>query len=119
MSQLGLFDLLHAPPVIVAIKPNGTVVREDPHETLVLPHPRMAWERARIELHRHENSLWMWSTSWQCDDSGRGYRVGEKWGKFAHSRHDALFYAVREITSGLEGHDGPEAKQILSWLASL
>lgn len=119
MSQLGLFDLLHSPPVIVAVKPNGSVLRWDPDETLTLPHPRMVWDRARIELHRHENGLWMWSTCWQCDDRGSGYRIGEKWGKFAHSRDDALFYAVREITSRLERHVGPEAKQILLWLASL
>lgn len=119
MNQLNLFDALHAPPVQVPIDANGSVVQGDVDEYLFLPHPRMAWHRAEIELHRHENGLWMWSTSWHCEEQGSGYRVGPKWGKFAESRADALFYAVREITSRLDGRDSADAKQIIAWAASL
>lgn len=119
MTQLALFDVLHAPPVIISVNPDGPVLRGDPDETLALPHPRLAWNRAQIELHRHENGLWMWSTCWQCGNAGSGYRVGEKWGKFAQSRDDALFYAKREISSRLKGSLGIEAEKILLWLETL
>jgi len=119
MMQLGLFDALHALPVIVPVDPDGPVVKGEVDEFLCLPHPRLAWNRAEIELHRHENGLWMWSASWHCDNCGSSYRVGPKWGKFAETRDDALFYAVRELTAALEGKDTPEAKQILEWAAAL
>lgn len=119
MTQLTLFDALHEPPVLLPVDPDGHVVQGDVDEFLFLPHPRLAWNHAEIELHRHDDGLWMWSASWHCDSCGHGYRVGPKWGKFAQTRDDALFYAVREITSRLEGKDSPEAKQILKWLASL
>lgn len=119
MNQLSLFDTLRRPPVRVAVDPDGPVVRGDVNEALVLPHPRMAWDYAEIELHRHDNGLWMWSTSYNADMSGGGYRVGAKWGKFAETRDDALFYACCEIESNLRGHDGRDAALILKWIEGL
>lgn len=119
MQQLGLFDTLHAPPVILPVDRDGPVVQGDVDETLALPHPRLAWNRAEIELHRHDNGLWMWSASWHCDMGGSSYRVGPKWGKFAETRDDALFYAVCEIRDRLRDKDGADAAQILAWGATL
>jgi hypothetical protein len=31
----------------------------DPDFTFRLPHPRMARDRAEVEIHRHDNGLWM------------------------------------------------------------
>lgn len=120
MTQLSLLDALHAPPIIRPVDRDGHVV-VDPDEALVLPHPRMAWERARIELHRHSDGLWMWSASWQCNNAGRCYGVGAKWGKFAETRDDALFYAVAELRAGLAERDidRSEASAIMKWAGSL
>lgn len=117
--QPSLFDALHAPPVRRPVDKDGPVVQGEPDEVLSLPHPRLAWNRADIELHRHESGLWMWSASWHCDGGGRSYRVGEKWGNFAESQDDALYYAVKEIEAALDKKDGPEAAAILKWAASL
>lgn len=119
MQQLGLFDALYAPAVVLPIDPDGHVVQGEVDEHYFLPHLRLAWHRAEIELHRHENGLWMWSASYKCDQQGSGYRVGPKWGKFAETRDDALFYAVRELHDRLHDMDSADAKQILTWADSL
>lgn len=119
MMQLGLFDALRDPPVIMQVDADGPVIQGDLDEVLTLAHPRMAWDRATIELHRHTGGLWMWSTSWNSDSGGSGYRVGPKWGKFASSRDDALFYAVREIEQRLELKGSADAAQIIAWARGL
>ncbi|MCA0027355.1 MULTISPECIES: hypothetical protein [unclassified Mesorhizobium] len=119
VQQLSLFDAMHRPPVIMPVDPDGAVLQTDPDLVFVLPHKRMAWDQATIELHRHDNGLWMWSTSVHCDSGGSGYRVGAKWGKFAESKADALYYAVREIEGRLERFDTPTAALILSWARGL
>lgn len=118
MNQLNLFDVLRRPPVTVAIDRNGPVIKGDVDETLTLPHPRMAWDYAEIELHRHTDGLWMWSVSWNADMGGGGYRVGAKWGKFAETRDDALYYACCELETRVRG-DGKEAALIMKWVAGL
>lgn len=93
-EQASLFDLLRGPPMIRPVDPDGHVVQGAPDETLTLPHPRMAWPLARIELNRDcASGLWMWSVS----IAGGGYKVGAKWGRFASTRDDALFHASREL----------------------
>lgn len=119
MMQLGLFDALHALPIVLPVEPYGSVVQGDVDEFLYLPHPRLAWNRAEIELHRHDNGLWMWSTGWNCDNGGGGYRVGPKWGKFAQTRNDALFYAVRELTARFARKESLASNEILAWARSL
>lgn len=93
MEQLDLFSALRQPAIIRPVDPMGSVVQGDPDETLTLPHPRLAWHLARIELHRHSDGTWMWSAS-MC---GGGYKVGPKWGRFAATRDDALHWAVEEL----------------------
>ncbi|MDX0548558.1 hypothetical protein GOC81_22860 [Sinorhizobium medicae] len=96
MQQLSIFHTLPRPPIRVPVDPYGPVLKDEPDFVYTLAHARMAWNRAEIEIHRHENGLWMWSTEWNCDNGGRGYRVGAKWGKFAETHEDALFYAASE-----------------------
>lgn len=119
MTQLSLFDALHAPPVRLAVNGDGPVVQGDADEELQLRHPRMAWDRARIQLHRHHGGRWMWSASWHCDGCGCGYQVGEKWGRFAETRDDALFYARQEIAERVGARQGSDARAILDWLEGL
>lgn len=119
MQQLSLFDTLRRPAVRIPVDPDGPVLQGEPDFVYTLPHPRLAWNRAEIEIHRHENGLWMWSTEWNCDNGGGGYRVGAKWGKFAETRDDALFYAACELEAKLEGKTGADALLILKWAASL
>lgn len=119
MQQLSLFDSVRKPPVITTIDPGGRVLQADPDFTFLLPHPRMAWDRARIEIHRHVDGLWMWSTSSQTNDRGHSYRVGAKWGKFAESREDALFYACEEMEHHLSANDGQDFVLIKNWVAAL
>ena len=97
-AQMSLMDLMRAPPQLRPVDPDGPVIQGEPHETLRLPHPRLAWDMARIELHRHTDRLWMWSAG----DAGGGYRVGPKWGRFAATRDDALHYAARELIARME-----------------
>lgn len=112
----GLLDLMHAPPVVRPIDPDGDVVMGDIDETL--EWQRRPWIYARIELHRHDDGLWMWSASWGVGGAGSGYRVGPKWGRFAVNRADALHYAVKELLDRLP-RDDPDAKKIRRWAESL
>lgn len=91
--QLSMFDMLRQPPIARPVDPFGPVIKGAAQETLILPHPRLAWDLAEIELHPHDG-LWMWSASSAC---GSSYKVGIKWGKFAASRDDAAHYAATEI----------------------
>lgn len=119
MQQLGLFDALRRPPIRVSVAANGPVVRDEPDFTFRLKHPRYAWDRAEIEVHRHDDGLWMWSTSFNADMGGNGYRVGAKWGKFAETREDALFYACEELQEKVAGRDTADIFLIRKWVAAL
>lgn len=118
-KQLSLFDALRRPPVQMAVDADGLVLQTEPHFTFRLPHPRYAWERAEIEVHQHEGGLWMWSTSHNADMGGGGYRVGAKWGNFAETREDALFYACVELERKLEGKVTSDVLMIQKWVANL
>ena len=119
MQQLSLFDTFRSPAIPRPVEPYGEVLQGDPDAVYRLRHPRLAWDRARIELHQHTDGLWMWSTSFCCDNSGGGYRVGAKWGKFAQTRDDALFYAASEIEARLKGRPGKEGSLVLAWIVTL
>lgn len=123
-DQTSLLDLMRAPPIIRPVDPDGPVIQGEPDELLRLKHPRLAWDIARIELHRHDDGLWMWSVS----VAGGGYRVGPKWGKFAATRDDALHHAAQELNKGMRRKlDRPEAygvtaaqlRQAIAWAEGL
>ena len=68
-----------------------------------------------IEIAQHSDGTWMWSTSCFWNGCYSGYRVGPKWGKFTHSREDAITAAVREVFARNRGlPPGAEA-----WLLDL
>lgn len=118
-GQLDLFSALHSPAIVLPVDPDGPVIQGEIDEVLSLRHGRLAWNRADIQIHRHNDGRWMWSTSYHAGDHGGGYRVGPKWGKFAETRDDALFYAVRELTERLSGNESRDARDILAWMAAL
>ncbi len=112
-----LLDLMREPMVVRPVDIDGQVVIE-PRERLTfgVTGTRMA----AIELHPSTDGSWMWSTSFGIPGAGRGYRVGEKWGRFARTRDDALHYAVEEMRGRLAEHSAcPVAKQILAWARGL
>lgn len=121
MQQLGLFDVMRAPAVRIPVDADGPVLNAEiePDFVFRLPHPRMAWDRAEIEIHRHSNGLWMWSTSYSADWCGHGYRVGAKWGNFAENREDALFYACEELERSLQGKETHDVLLIQKWVLAL
>lgn len=123
--QLSMLDLWEAKPVSVRlpVDRDGEVVRGEPDETLTLPHPRLAWPLARIELHRHTDGRWMWSAS----TAGGGYKVGPKWGRFAETRAGALYHAAQEVIELAEkirdpagaGITAQQLGQIKAWALSM
>lgn len=122
MTQMTFLDLMHPPPILRPVDPDGPVITGAVDVTLRLPHPRLAWDLARIELHEHEDGLWMWSVQ-IC---GSGYNVGPKWGKFAATQADATYFAVCELLRNTEkmtpqgrGISPAQLKQIMDWARKL
>lgn len=118
-----LLDLMHAPPLITPVQPMGDVLRGPADVTLRWqPEPRKLYLYAEIELHQHEKG-WMWSTSWGTSGGGSRYKVGEKWGKFAATRDDALHHAraeLKRLIKNRHGHgDDRNVKRIIAWADSL
>lgn len=124
-AQASLFDLMHHPAILLAVDPDGPVVQGPVGEVLSLPRARNAVDLARIELHQHAERRFMWSTSFNLSMTGCGYRVGQKWGKFAESRGDALHYAVLELVGKLTDRsmgcdaDTKLRNQIIKWANGL
>lgn len=127
-----LLALMRAPAIRRVVDPLGAVVQGEAAETLKFqgeckalgrPHTRWKSARARIELHPAASGLWMWSVSFQLMWAGGGYKVGEKWGQFAETRDDALFYAAEELIARIERHPGSTgdmyAPRILEWARGL
>lgn len=116
MHQLSMFDALHSPPVRRPVDPNGPVIKGDVAVFLFLKHPKLAWNRAEIKVHPGDDALWMWSTSWCLSDCGGGYQVGPKWGNFAETKEDAIYWAACELEDRLSGHADADASTILAWV---
>ena len=122
-AQLSLFDALRDPAIRRAVDPDGTVVQGAVDITLRLPHPRLAWDLARIELHEHTDGLWMWSVQ----SAGGGYRVGAKWGRFATTQDDARHHAAAELIDNIArirdparaGISAEQLRQIRTWAEGL
>lgn len=119
MQQLSLFDAARRPPVVVAVDPHGDVLQGGADRCWVLKHPRLAWDSAKIELHRHSNGLWMWGVCFHVENHGGGYRVGPKWGKFAETIDDALHYAVGELLSKIGDDKSSDAARVRTWAKGL
>jgi hypothetical protein len=66
-----------------------------------------------IQIAQHTDGTWMWATQTHSTWSGRGYRIGPKWGKFAPTRQDAIAAACNEIEA-----QGPD-QGVIDWLDSL
>jgi len=120
MKMLDLIDLMRRPPVIRRVETDGEVLQSEPDETIRLPHAKMAWDSARIELHRF-GELWAWSTSVNTNTGGWSYRVAEKWGQYAWTRDEALYWAAQEIIKRLKRRSdlGGDAAEIIKWAEGL
>ena len=120
-DQLSIFDVMRAPPVSPDFELEDSVVKGQVDVSLQLPHKRMAWDQARIELHQHTSGLWMWGTGCNRGGDGWGYRVGSKWGNFAETKDDALYYAIDEIRKRLHRsvEKYPADAGIMAWLETL
>jgi hypothetical protein len=121
-----LLDLMVAPPILKPCEPNGGVIQGRPHTVFHLEHPKkLAWAQSRIEVHPHTDGTWMWSTSvstyGEDGQSGHTYAVGPKWGKFAASKEDAIYWAAREIEDHINKKktNGESIKRIRAWLSTI
>lgn len=116
-----LLDLMHAPAIRRPVSPDGPVVQGAPDEVLCWQlDPKKHWQKAVIELHRHTDGTWMWSTSCSTSLGGWSYKVGEKWGHFAETRADALHHARRELIDRLTMREhGDAIKRIVTWAEGL
>lgn len=120
MMQMSLLDIMEGPSAEAirrAVAPDGPVVQGDIDHVFEIPSD-LAYPTARIELHRAEDGLWMWATQHRCG----GYRVGPKWGKFAVTRFDALFFACRELDETVRGQHGTrvnDVQQLWPWTGGL
>lgn len=105
-----------------AVDADGPVVQDEIDHVFELPS-KLAWPTARIEIHRANNGYWMWAVQIQLScGSGGGYRVGPKWGRFAVTRFDALFYACRELDERARHRTDEKDKDreaVLAWTGHL
>ncbi|WOE76757.1 hypothetical protein [Alterisphingorhabdus coralli] len=122
-DQFALFSYSPAPMIRLPVDPDGSVIAGEADETFTLEHPRMAWDSARIQLHQHDDNHWLWSTSFNTGLRGSSYYVGAKWGRFAASKNDALYYAIEELRERVnptrEESDSTELAKIRQWLVTL
>lgn len=123
MQQLSMFDLdLFWPqPIIGPVDPHGEVIQSHIHTVLELHLPKHRSASARIEIHPHEDGTWMWATGLQRPDgTGRSYRVGPKWGKFALRMEDAIYWGVRELRDAIANEGQSTWGTALSkWLSTI
>lgn len=128
MQQSTFLDVLLPPPAIIRhpVDPNGPVIKDRAaiDEVIEIVTPRPCCSYACIELHQHSDGLWMWGQNVQLGSSGGGgYRVGPKWGKFAHDRDAALYWAKEEVRQSILGRASPKehsgARKLLSWVNGL
>lgn len=123
-EQLDMLALMRPEPIRRPVLADGDVVVGEADETLRLPHPRLAWDMAVIELHHHDSGMWMWGVG----HASGGYKVGPKWGRFAYTRDDALYFAVDEVLewahrslSRLDTQflSAAQLRQVIAWAKAL
>ena len=118
-GQLSMFSLFRPEPVRRAVDPQGMVISGRVHTVLRLANPKEPdWDIARVEIHPYDGR-WMWATAFSIDgQGGNGYRVGPKWGKFAASMEDAIYWAVQELQSAIAKYARSKHRdEIERWLA--
>lgn len=91
--QLSLFGADRPHPNLEPVDPDGAVIEGAPDVTLRLPHPSLAWDLAALQLHEHEDGRWMWAVT----TASGGYKVGQKWGRFASTQAEAMRFAAAEL----------------------
>ena len=120
MQQLSLFADTRPAPVLEKVVADGPVVQGDPDMTYRLPHPKMAWSLATIQLHEHEDGRWMWAVQ----HASGGYKVGPKWGRFSATMSTAASFAAAELLNWCDQAEGrlesimidrSQLRQIRSW----
>ncbi|WP_435170733.1 hypothetical protein [Falsirhodobacter sp. 1013] len=117
---MDMFALMRPAPIRRECEPHGSVLQGEAQELLSLPGKIRALPLAEIELHPHDDGLWMWSTSYHLEDmSGGSYKVGPKWGKFAPTRSDALFYAAEELIEKMGKKSCVSARRVEAWARDL
>lgn len=109
-EQLDMLGLMRPVPIRRPVIAHGDVIHGEADESLLLPHPRLAWDMAVIELHQHESGMWMWGVR----HASGGYKVGPKWGRFAYTRSDALYFAADELIEWAHRSMSRRDKQFLS-----
>jgi hypothetical protein len=130
MMEPSLFDTLRGPPIITAIDCDAPwqPFKEPVAEVLTLPRKKTEWKGCNlceIKLHPWQldgETVWMWSTSFATftgDCYGAGYGINPHNRQFAHTRDDALFFAVREVQSQLAGRGGADVAAITKWVDAL
>ena len=119
-EQLSLLNLVEPTAIIRPVDPDGHVVQGEPDETHVWK--QSVCSHCRIEIHQHDDGLWMWSVSVHGETGGTGHKVGAKWGKFGESRRDAVVLAVQELRHHLEHDRHINVKRpasLLKWAAEM
>lgn len=101
MQQLSLFTDHRPAPKLEPVDPDGPVIDGAPDVTYRLPHPKLAWDMAAIQIHQHEDGRWMWAVH----TAGGGYKVGPKWGRFAESALTAASFAAAELLDWCDRHE--------------
>ncbi len=118
-GQLSMFSLFRPEPVRRAVDPQGMVISGRVHTVLRLANPKEPdWDIARVEIHPYDGR-WMWATAFSIDgQGGNGYRVGPKWGKFAATMEDAIYWAVQELQAAIAKYARSKHRdEIERWLA--
>lgn len=113
--QLNLFASERRQLIVVPCDPNGPTCSDNEIvEAIKLTDKRVT---VRIELARY-GEFWMFSTSLDHPNGGYCYRVGSKWGVWARSRDDAMFFAIHELLKHADkGHN--VKKEVTRLLARL
>lgn len=117
-GQLSMFSLFRPEPMRRAVDPQGMVISGRVHTVLRLAHPKEPnCDIARVEIHPYEGR-WMWATAFSINgQGGNGYRVGPKWGKFAASFEDSIYWAVQELRESIAKYSrSNEVVEIERWI---
>lgn len=96
-------------------EPNINGVFIEPDEELVLPHPRMAWDRADIRLQQVEDG-WAMGCAVHCNTGGMAMPCSARFGTYP-SRDSAVDAAISRIRDRIKADKGTsDWREITQWL---